>query len=171
MTTSTDQNSTDSQLKTVGWREWLELPDLGIPHIKAKIDTGAQTSSLHATEVETFDRDGCTCVRFTTVPLQNDPHTVQCEAELRGLRSVRSSDGQSSQRPVIVTTIQLFGESHRVEVTLADRTRMGFPMLLGRTALEDRFLVHAGRSFLSGIPEEFNGMSTRDEPEDACDTD
>jgi len=149
---TTDQNPTGSLLKTVGWREWLGLPDLGIPRIKAKIDTGAQTSSLHAVDVETFNREGCAFVRFTTMPLQKRADPIQCEAPVLELRHVRTSDGQSGKRPVITTTVRLFGESWPVEVTLADRTRMGFRMLLGRRAFQNRFLVHAGQSFLSGIP-------------------
>ena len=150
MAAATDPNSTAASLPTIGWREWLELPDLGIPRIKAKVDTGAQTSSLHAVDVETFQRDNCAFVRFSTMPLQSHPDAVQCEARILELRHVRTSDGQSSERPVIATTVRLFGKSWLVEVTLADRTRMGFRMLLGRHALRDRFVVDAGQSFLGG---------------------
>jgi hypothetical protein len=138
-------------LKILGWREWVSLPDLGIARIKAKIDTGAQTSSLHAATHETFERDGKFLVRFTTMPVQRDAEvTVECEAEVAGFRSVRSSTGHSEERPVIVTTVEVCGESWPIEVTLADRSAMGFRMLLGREALRGRFLVDAGKSFLAG---------------------
>lgn len=137
--------------KLLGWREWLSLPDLGIARIKAKIDTGAQTSSLHATTQETFQRGGKTFVRFTTMPVQGDTsELVECEAEVVGFRRVRSSTGHSHQRPVIVTTAEVSGESWRIEVTLADREGMSFRMLLGREALRGRFLVSVEESFLAG---------------------
>jgi hypothetical protein len=137
--------------KVLGWREWLSLPDLGIARIKAKIDTGAHTSSLHAAELVTFERDGKSFVRFTAMPIQRDDDmAVGCEAEVIGFRKVRSSTGQSHERPVIVTTMEVCGESWPIEVTLADRNEMGFRMLLGREALRRRFLVDAGKSFLAG---------------------
>ena len=147
----TDESDHPGALKILGWREWLSLPDLGIAKIKAKIDTGAQTSSLHAATQETFQRDGMSFVRFTTMPVQGDAsEIVECEAEVVGFRRVRSSTGHSHQRPVIVTTAEVSGESWRIEVTLADREGMSFRMLLGREALRGRFLVNAEESFLAG---------------------
>ena len=146
----TDESDHSGALKILGWREWLSLPDLGIAKIKAKIDTGAQTSSLHAATQETFQRDGMSFVRFTTMPVQGDASEfVECEAEVVGFRRVRSSTGHSHQRPVIVTTAEVSGESWPIEVTLADREGMSFRMLLGREALRGRFLVNAEESFLA----------------------
>jgi hypothetical protein len=143
----------DSNLKIVGWREWLSLPDLGIPSIKAKIDTGARTSALHAYGVKEFEREGRRCVSFKVHPIQrNTRETVVAEAELIETRPVRSSTGQRTIRPVIVTTVELMGERWQVELTLVNRDAMGFRMLLGREAFRRRFLVDSGRSYLGGRP-------------------
>jgi hypothetical protein len=137
----------------IGWREWLELPDLGIRRIKAKIDTGARSSSLHAFDVRPFERDGKQFVRFRVHPLQRDNRkTVEAEAEVLEYRKVKSSNGQTSRRPVILTTVEGLGEVWQIELTLANRDEMGFRMLLGREAVRGRFLVDAGRSFYGGGP-------------------
>jgi hypothetical protein len=137
----------------IGWREWVELPDLGIRRLKAKIDTGARSSSLHAIDIEKFERDGKTYVRFGVHPVQkNSKKTVRCEAEVLDFRQVRSSSGHTRLRPVIVTTIEAAGESWSIQVTLANRDEMGFRMLLGREATRGRFLVDSGRSYYGGQP-------------------
>lgn len=138
-------------LPVIGWREWVQLPELSTTRVKAKIDTGARTSSLHAIHLQTFDRDGKTFVRFQFHPLQrNTELTAKAEAEVLEFRSVRSSNGHVSRRPVIITPITLHGQTWNVELTLANRDEMGFRMLLGREALRDRFLVDSGRSYVSG---------------------
>jgi hypothetical protein len=135
----------------VGWREWIALPELGIARIKPKIDTGARSSSLHAFNVETFDRGGATWVRFDVHPLQrNSDVTVRAEARVLEYRHVRSSSGHQTLRPVIRTELALGGRRWPVELTLAARDEMGFRMLLGREALRGRFIVDPGRSFLTG---------------------
>jgi hypothetical protein len=140
-----------AELPTIGWREWVAMPHLGIPAIKAKVDSGARSSSLHAMAVETFHRHGKQMVRFRVHPMQRDTtRTVVAEAELLGERQVRSSGGHVSLRPVIQTVVELRGESWNIELTLASRDTMGFRMLLGRQALRNRFLVHTGQSFLAG---------------------
>ncbi len=137
------------QLPIIGWREQLALPDLGIPEVKAKIDTGARSSALHAFDVETFERDGKPMVRFKVHPYQRDAQrTVTAEAELIDQRQVRNSGGQAQVRPVIETTVELNGYTFPIELTLTNRDAMGFRMLLGRQAVRRRFLVDAGRSFL-----------------------
>lgn len=140
-----------SPRNVVGWREWIALPDLGIEAIKPKIDTGARSSSLHAFNVETFDRDGAVWVRFDVHPLQraSEP-TVRAEAQVVEFRHIRSSSGHQSLRPVIRTTVALGGRRWQVELTLAARDEMGFRMLLGREALRDRFVVDPGQSYLFG---------------------
>jgi hypothetical protein len=137
----------------IGWREWVALPDLGIDRIKAKVDTGARTSSLHASAVEEFDKDGVTWVRFDVHPLQRSKgRRVSTAAAVLEYRSVRSSSGAASIRPVILTRITLLGITYEVELTLAQRDQMGFRMLLGREAFRRRFLVDAGNSFYGDKP-------------------
>ncbi|MEE4190343.1 MAG: ATP-dependent zinc protease [Halieaceae bacterium] len=139
--------------QTLGWREWLALPDLGIDYIKAKIDTGARTSALHAFRVELFDKDGEAWVRFGMHPLQYDPdEVVECEARLLDQREVRDSGGHSEMRYVIHSTIQIGDEQVDAEITLTDRESMKFRMLLGRTAMRGNYLVDPGRSYLSRKP-------------------
>lgn len=136
-------------LSIIGWRERVALPNLGISQIKAKIDTGARSSALHAFDVETFSRDGKTMVRFKVHPDQRNTHrTVSTEAELIDQRQVRNSGGHAQLRPVIQTMVELNGERWLIELTLTNRDVMGFRMLLGRQAVRKRFLVDAGRSFV-----------------------
>lgn len=137
----------------IGWREWAALPQLGIAYIKPKIDTGARSSSLHVSVVEEFERDGKTFVRFKVHPIQrNKDFGVKAEAEVLEYRNVRSSSGQKSRRPVILTEIEILGQRWPIELTLANRDEMGFRMLLGREAVRGRFLVDAGKSYYGGKP-------------------
>ncbi|MEY2590001.1 MAG: hypothetical protein QOJ67_1985 [Acidimicrobiaceae bacterium] len=131
----------------IGWREWVGLPDLGVDWMKAKVDTGARSSSLHAWDVEIAGD----VVRFNVHPVQDDDEVVvQAEAELVEHRDVRSSNGDVEVRPVIRTVALLRGERIPIELTLSRRDEMGFRMLLGRSAVRRRFLVDPGRSFLGG---------------------
>jgi hypothetical protein len=133
----------------VGWREWISLPELEIPAIKAKIDTGARSSSLHAYDMKRFRRRGVSMIRFKVHPIQRDFRTVvESEAELVDLRKVRSSSGVQTLRPVIATPLELGEETWEIEVTLVRRDAMGFRMLLGRQALRGHLLVDPGSSFL-----------------------
>lgn len=142
-----------SQLPTIGWREWVGLPDLGMPSIKAKVDTGARSSSLHAIDVEDFHKEGVDWVRFSVYPVQRKTRrVVRVEAQVLEYRSVRSSSGVAAMRPVIVTNVDLLGVIWPVELTLAARDEMSFRMLLGREAFRRRFLVDAGLSYLGGKP-------------------
>ncbi|WP_265570793.1 ATP-dependent zinc protease [Sphingomicrobium nitratireducens] len=135
----------------VGWREWVALPDLGVEAVKAKIDTGARTSAIHAFGVtEHEDEDGA-LVRFALHPVQRRRlPEVKCQARLRDKRAVRSSNGKSEMRYVIETTARIGNEEFPIELTLTNRDEMGFRMLLGREALKRRFLVDPGRSYLAG---------------------
>jgi hypothetical protein len=136
---------------TLGWREWLTLPDLGIDRIKAKVDTGARSSSLHAYDVRRFERKGTSWIRFKVHPIQDDSRTtVEAEAPLVEMRKVRSSSGVQTLRPVIHTQVELGGDRWEIELTLVRRDMMGFRMLLGRQAVRRRYLVDPGRSFLAG---------------------
>ena len=149
----TVQYMTTSNLPVIGWREWIELPDLGIQTTKAKVDTGARSSSLHAYDLHPFERDDDTGVRFSICPIQRkNTRVVEAEAKVLEFRSVRSSSGKASMRPVIVTRICLLSVSWQVELTLANRDQMGFRMLLGREAFRRRFVVDAGTSYYGGKP-------------------
>ncbi len=140
-------------LRTIGWREWLVLPGLGIKRIKAKADTGARSSALHAFDLEEIVIDGGPGVRFKVHPIQRDSDTeVTAEAALIDQRWVRSSTGRATLRPVIRTLAVLADEVWPIEVTLVRRDVMGFRMLLGRQAMRSRFVVDPGRSYLLGRP-------------------
>lgn len=150
---STPETNPDPRLPIIGWREWVALPELGIHKIKAKVDSGARSSSLYASAIEEFDKAGEKFIRFQVPTIQgNDDKLQEVEAKLLEYRSVRSSSGKAKMRPVIVTTCQLLGQSWPIELTLADRAKMGFRMLLGREAFRGRFLVDSGKSYYSGKP-------------------
>lgn len=135
----------------VGWREWIGLPDLGIDAIKAKVDTGARTSSLHALDIEEVVRDGVVHVQFQIHPKQRHRKpTVSAELPLVAYRQVRDSGGKSENRPVVETLIRLHGQEWPIELTLTRRDAMGFRMLLGRQAIRGRFVVDPGSSYSSG---------------------
>jgi hypothetical protein len=135
----------------VGWREWVALPDLGLPAVKAKVDTGAKTSSLHAFDIDTFREGGRERVRFGVHPLQeNERLTVWATADVVDERSVTSSSGHEELRVVIRTPLRLGDQTWPVEVTLTDRRSMRLRMLLGREALDGRLLVDASVSYLHG---------------------
>ncbi|WP_421790848.1 ATP-dependent zinc protease [Hyphobacterium sp.] len=136
---------------TIGWREWVELPDLGAARMKAKIDTGARTSAVHAWKIEPFEKDGEKWLRFELHPNQKDnKFRIPCEAQVADERLVRSSNGQVSKRYVIRTRLKLGSRTWPIDLTLSRRDEMGFRMLLGRTALRGRTLIDAAASFLCG---------------------
>lgn len=138
---------------TIGWREWVGLPELGTEWIKCKVDTGARSSSLHAFDIELFERGGVRWVRFEVHPWQGSAtDAMPAEALLADLRSVKSSSGQSEERPVIRSRVAIAGQEHEIDLTLTLRDEMGFRMLLGREALRRRFLVDPGSSYLTGRP-------------------
>ena len=141
----------------VGWREWVSLPDLGVPWIHAKLDTGARTSALHAEDVEMLRAtgDGPRRLRFV-VHSQGEPDAppLRVEADLLGTRWIKSSNGQREERPVIQTLLAMGGRSWPIEVTLTGRGEMGFQMLLGREGLRTRFAVDPARSWVCGIPDD-----------------
>jgi len=147
------RDALDGRLPTVGWREWVSLPDLGVSKIKAKVDTGARSSALHASEIERFSRRGRRMVRFKVHPEQRSTsRACTVEAPLVDERQVRNSCGTETLRPVIETTVELGGIQFPIELTLVPRDAMSFRMLLGRQAVRNRFLVHPGRSYLGGEP-------------------
>lgn len=144
-------SSRHNPLPVIGWREWVALPDLGITGIKAKIDTGARSSAIHAFDVETFQHQGQNRVRFKVNPLQRDSLcVVVVEVPLLDERVVRNSGGHGQLRAVIETSVNVGGQIWPIELTLTNRDVMGFRMLLGRQAIRHRFLVDSGRSYLQG---------------------
>ncbi len=140
-------------LGMLGWREWVSLPLLGVDWLKAKVDTGARTSALHAVELELFDQDDVPSVRFVVHPWQeSEQDALECVAPLVDARDVRSSSGHAEERPVIATEAVVGRQRVSLELTLTRRDDMGFRMLLGRQALIDRFLVDSSRSYVGGRP-------------------
>jgi len=141
-----------SQNKVIlGSEEWFSFPDLGIPTIKARVDSGAKTSALHAINIAPFVKDGSNWVKFDINPIQNNLKTViHCEAPLIDKRIVKSSSGFREQRYVIQTTLDIGDANWKIEMTLTNRDSMGFRMLLGREAMSGRVLVDPEQSYLLG---------------------
>jgi hypothetical protein len=138
-------------VRVLGWREWLALPDLGLRSIKAKLDTGARSSSLHVEAIEEFERDGVAWVRFALDAKTRSGRKARWfEAPLADRRRVTDSGGNSALRPFIRTRVRIGGDSFVVETNLTNRHGMMFPMLLGRTALAGRIVVDPARSFVLG---------------------
>jgi len=137
------------KLKTIGWREWVSLPELKINKIKAKIDTGARTSALHAFALHPFKENNKDKIRFDIHPLQSNVNVViTCVADIIDKRMVSDSGGHREERFVIQTLMLLGGKNIPIEITLTERDSMLFRMLLGRSAIRKRFLVNPARSFL-----------------------
>jgi len=141
-------------LPILGWREWAALPDLGIPRIKCKVDTGARSSALHAFYLEPFVSRGKQRIH----PLQRrTDRECTCTADVLDYRMVTDSGGHREQRYVIETTVVIGDESWPIEITLTDRDTMRFRMLLGRTAIKKKFVVNPASSYLAGKPKPISG--------------
>lgn len=140
-------------LPVIGWREWVALPELGLDRIKAKIDTGARSSALHAFNLQTVSEDGATMARFDVHPKQRGGPAIAVTAEVIDMRRVRNPGGRREYRPVIRTPVTLLGQTWDIDVTLTPRWGMSFRMLLGRAAVRHQFLVDPGRSFFGERPQ------------------
>lgn len=136
-------------LALIGWREWVALPELGLPAIKAKIDTGARTSALHAFKLETFTENGVQKVNFAIHPIRRRPDIiVECTADIIDQRLVSDSGGHKERRYVIYTPVLLGDQERPMEITLTNRDTMLFRMLIGRTGIGGDFAVDPMRSYL-----------------------
>ena len=144
----------DMRTTTLGWREWVALPEIGVPALKVKVDTGARTSALNAQAIEPFERDGRNWVRFTLRPDRRRAGEIDCAAPVTDMRVVKDSGGHAEERYVIETPVRLGAGAHTwlIEITLANRSGMQYAMLLGRTAVRRRFSVDPARSFVAGVP-------------------
>lgn len=136
--------------KCIGWKEHISLPDLGIKSLNMKTDSGAATSSLHAEDIEIYSRGSKHFVRCQIVHEVSDGLKLKkIHHEILEFRKIRSSNGQLERRPVIETTAELFGEKWVIQITLTDRSLMGFQMLFGRQAMKGRFIIDPGKSYLA----------------------
>ena len=140
--------------KLIGWREWLALPDLGIDNIKAKVDTGARTSAIHAFNIREIEKHGRPHVEFSVHPVQRrrEPVVQSC-AEILEKRLITSSNGSKSLRYIIKTQLKLGDETWPIEMSFAKRDQLGFRVLLGRQAIRKRCIVDAGVSYRTGKPD------------------
>ncbi len=136
-----------------GWREWVSLPSLGVDWVKAKLDTGARSSAIHAFDLQELEQDGTPWVRFSVHPWQRSGEdAVEAVLPVHDRRVVRSSSGHEHERYVVLMDVSLVGRTVTAEITLSRRDEMGFRMLIGREALRQGFLVDPGRSYLGGRP-------------------
>lgn len=141
------------KLKTIGWREWVSMPEFGVTEIKAKVDTGADNSSLHAFNLERFQQDGVEMVRFEIHPRQRKRKpSIECVAPVALERKVKNPGGRSELRPVIRTTLIVAGQEVEAWVNLTTRDEMTFRMLLGRRTVRNHFVVDPGRSYVGERP-------------------
>jgi hypothetical protein len=133
----------------IGWREWVELPSLGVTAIKAKMDTGARSSALHAVDIEQFEENGVRMVAFSVHPRQKTTSTeLRCVLPLLDERPVRNSGGTTTLRPVIRTLLTFGDDSWPIDLSLIARDLMGFRLLLGREAIRRRYIIDPARSYL-----------------------
>jgi len=138
-------------LPLLGWREWVRLPELAIPKIKAKIDTGARSSALHAFMIDPYIKNHQNWVMFAMHPLQKtETEIIECHAQVKDRRLVSDSGGHKQRRYVIETQLIVGQTAFQAELTLTNRDSMRFRMLLGRTAMNQRFIIDPSASYVQG---------------------
>ena len=138
-------------LKVVGWREWISFPEFGGPSIRAKVDTGARTSAIHARNIRISVRDGIEYADFDIYPHQRDSHViVHCRAPIVARRRIRNSGGHAQDRVIVRTPLRIGDDVFNIDLSLTRRDQMGYRMLLGRRALKNRYVVDSGRSYVQG---------------------
>ncbi len=153
-----------SETGLIGWREWVALPDLGLPAIKAKVDTGARTSALHAYQIDPYVKQGRDMICFLIHPIQRDfEFSVECHAPVFDVRQVTDSGGHREERYVIESAVEIGSNRWTIELTLTNRDTMQFRMLLGRTAMAGRFVVDPAASYANGKlrPRKLYGLGPR----------
>lgn len=151
---SADTSPAASRTTVVGWREWVSLPTLGITRIKAKLDTGARTSALHALSTERYTERGAPYVRLHVQPRQRDDGRVLVvETAIIDERTVSDSSGHRERRIVIASDLTLGGARWPIEVTITNRDSLRFRMLLGRSAMHGHLIIDPDRSYVLGIPD------------------
>jgi hypothetical protein len=151
MSSDTPSADKSASLSIIGWREWLALPELGIPGIKAKVDTGARTSALHTHDFEIYTSGGEERVRFHLHPLRgNEEIELECDSAVTSVREVKDSGGHVEKRPFIQTIARLGNHEWPIDLSLTNRENMRFRMLLGRTAMRKQFAVDPSRSCVTG---------------------
>ena len=141
-----------TDLEFVGWRETVSLPKFKLKDLRAKIDTGAKTSALHADNIEYLTVKGEKFVRFLLITEDGKNHFIKCP--LIDVRSIKSSNGDRTIRPVVKTEIVMGHHRFEIEVTLINRDLMGFKMLIGREALNGRFLINPAKHNMLKIKKE-----------------
>lgn len=142
-----------SSLPMLGWREWVTLPDLNITHIKAKIDTGARSSALHAFAIDPYRKGGQRWIMFAIHPIQKHSDVaIECHALIKDRRLVSDSGGHKQRRYVIETRLILGQSIITAEITLTNRDTMLFRMLIGRTTMNNHFIIDPNASYLQGKP-------------------
>jgi len=141
----------DTNIIKLGWREWIALPELNLPAIKVKVDTGAKTSSLHSFDIERYSRNSIDMIKFLVNPVQkNSQLVVECHSPILDQREVIDSGGHKEMRYVIDSLISIGNKSWSIELSLTNRDSMRFRMLLGRRAMEHSAMVEPGASYLNG---------------------
>jgi hypothetical protein len=134
----------------IGWREEISLPDLGLTNIRAKIDTGARTTALHASHIRTYQRDGALWVQFHPSTHRGLPDIDLCHAPVHDRRQIKNTSGIPEERIVIRTHLHIADRKYLIDVSLTDRADMAYPIIIGRTAIRNHsLLVNSGRSWLT----------------------
>ena len=141
------KKNTKTSLTPLGWREWVFLPSYNYFKLKAKIDTGARTSAIHATNIQIYRKNDSEMVRFQIYQSQS---FLDIDTKLISYKKIKSSFGQTETRPTVYMKIQIGAEIWSTEITLAQRAKLTYPMLIGRNTLNKRHIIHSHRSYLAG---------------------